>query len=89
MKGRVISEIPVLTANPFTGVELAVYYVKKRPESWRRGVYAIDSYEVRWRPIDGDKWNVRSSHKNVGPAVKELARLRDASHGLTFKKRQK
>ncbi len=84
---RTISETPVLTADPYTGVELAVYHLKKTPVSWRRPSYVRDSYEVRWRPKGGDAWSVRSEHRTVGAAVKELARLRDASHGLTFKKR--
>jgi hypothetical protein len=87
MDRRVISDIPVLTANISTGVELAVYHVKKTGSFWSKRNKVTSSYEVKWRPNGGDEWNVRSCHKLVGAAVKELARLRDASDGLTFNKK--
>jgi len=83
---RAIDETQVMQADPYSGVQLAVYHVKRAPISWRRGKITFD-YEVRWRPMGEEDWNVRSTHKTVSAAIKEMARLRNASHGLTFKKR--
>jgi len=82
---RAIDETQVLQADPYSGVELAVYHVKRAPISWRS--FATFDYEVRWRPMGEEEWNVRSMHRTVGAAIKEMVRLRNASHGLTFKKR--
>ncbi len=90
MKGRrLISESLVLTADAYTGVELAVFDVKTTPLSWRYRATVTRQHQVRWRPVGEDEWNIRSNHRTVGAAIKELCRLRDASHGLTFTKRDR
>ena len=87
MDRRVISDIPVLTASISTGVELAIYHLIKSSDDWRSKQKITNSYEVRWRPTLFTSWNIRSSHRTISGAVKELARLRDASDGLTFETR--
>ena len=87
MDRRVISDIPVLTASISTGVELAIYHLIRSSDHWRSKQRITNSYEVRWRPTSCTSWNIRSSHRTISAAVKELARLRDASDGLTFETR--
>ena len=88
MARNIISEELLLQADPRTGVELGVFRVKSWPKYRGYGRLTVKTeYDCRWRALGSEKWSIRSTHRTTGAATKELIRLRDNSHGLTFTQR--
>lgn len=83
---RIFEEETLLTADPRTGVELAVVRVRLWPLSWR-SAKVRNEYDVRWRARGDGKWSISSTHRTVPAATKRLVVLQKNSHGLTFTSR--
>ena len=84
MARKIFSEEVIMQCDPYTGVELAVFQVKRWPAQFRRGNTLKTEYDCRWRALGASEWSIRSTHRTGSAATKELIRLRNNSHGLTF-----